>query len=98
MLSLLAIYPTAHKVEDLLKRQSLKTGCVLGYRVTTFPQITDALWREASIVRVIVGSIGERLALEEAITRVRARGPDLPFVPGAGVREHLLAFIHELKR
>jgi superfamily I DNA/RNA helicase len=97
MPSLLAIYPTAHKVEDLLKRQSLKTGCVLGYRLTTFPQITDALWREAGIIRAIVSSIGERLALEEAITQVRARLPDVPFVPGAGVREHLLAFIRELK-
>jgi superfamily I DNA/RNA helicase/RecB family exonuclease len=97
MLSLLAIYPTAHKVEDLLKRQSRRTGCILGYRLTTFPQVTDALWREASVLRVIVGSIGERLALEEAITRVRALGSDLPFVPGAGLREHLLAFIHELK-
>jgi RecB family exonuclease len=97
MFSLLAIYPTAHKVEDLLKRQTVKTGCVLGYRLSTFPQVTDALWREAGILRIIVGSIGERLALEEAINQVRGRSPGLPFVPGAGLREHLLAFIHELK-
>jgi len=97
MHSLLAIYPTAHKVEDLLKRQSLTKGCLLGHRAMTFPQVTDALWREASIMRVIVGPVGERLALEEAITRARARGVDLPFVPGVGVRDHLLGFIQKLK-
>jgi superfamily I DNA/RNA helicase/RecB family exonuclease len=97
MNSVLAIYPTAHKVEDLLKRESQAKGGLLGHRVTTFPQVTDALWREAGIARVIVGPVGERLALEEAITRARARGVDLAFVRGDGVRDHLLRFIRELK-
>ena len=95
--SVLAIYPTAHKVEDLLKRESLAHGCLLGHRLTTFPQVIETLWREAGIARVMLGPIGERLALEEAITRARARGVPLAFVPGVGVREHILRFIRELK-
>ncbi|MBV8774955.1 MAG: exodeoxyribonuclease V subunit gamma [Deltaproteobacteria bacterium] len=97
MYSLLAIYPTSHKVEDLLKRQSRVQRILLGHRVTTFPQITDALWREASIPRIPVGPAGEWLALEEAIGRVRTRGVEMPFVPGVGIRDHLLGFIHQLK-
>ena len=97
MHSVLAIYPTAHKVEDLLKRESQAKGCLLGYRVTTFPQVTDTLWREAGVARVTVGPMAERLALEEAVTRAGARGVDLTFVPGDGVRDHLLRFIRELK-
>lgn len=97
MYSLLAIYPTAHKVEDLLKRQSRVQRILLGHRVTTFPQVTDALWREAGIPRTPVGSAGEWLALEEAIRRTRARAIQMPFVPGLGIRDHLLGFIHEVK-
>ncbi len=69
MHSVLAIYPTAHKVEHLLKRESRAKGCLLGHRVTTFPQVTDALWRETGMVRTAIGPASERLALEEAITR-----------------------------
>src|SRR5215469_608426 len=97
MHSVLTIYPTAHTVEDMLKRESQAKGGLLGHRVTTFPQVTDALWREAGIARVTVGPVGERLALEEAFTRARARGLDLAFAPGDGVRDHLLRFIRELK-
>jgi ATP-dependent helicase/nuclease subunit B len=97
MHSVLAIYPTAHKVEDLLKRESQAKGCLLGHRVTTFPQVTGALWGEAGIARVTVGPVGERLALEEAISRARTRGVDLVCVPGDGVRNHLFHFIRELK-
>src|SRR5215469_11068365 len=97
MHSVLTIYPTAHTVEDMLKRESQAKGGLLGHRVTTFPQVTDALWHEAGIARVTVGPVGERLALEEAFTRARARGLDLAFAPGDGVRDHLLRFIRELK-
>ena len=97
MHSLLAIYPTAHKVDDLLKRESRAKGCLLGHRVTTFPQVTDALWRETGMMRTAIGPAAERLALEEAITRVRAGGVDLAFVPGEGTHNHLLGFIRELK-
>ncbi len=95
--SVLAIYPTAHKVEDLLKRQSRAKGILLGHRLVTFPQVTDSLWRESSVGRVTVGPMGEWLALEEALNRTRLRGIALPFIRGAGSRDHLLGFIRELK-
>src|SRR5260370_9417816 len=66
--SLLAIYPTARKVDDLLKRQS-REGCQMGHRVVTFPQLVDALWREYGADRVLLSAIGERIAVEEAIGR-----------------------------
>jgi superfamily I DNA/RNA helicase/RecB family exonuclease len=93
----LAIYPTAAKVEDLLKRESQAKTCLLHYRVTTFPQVTDALWREAGIARVEIGPLGERLALDGAIARARAQGVELACAPGAGVRDLLRRFIRELK-
>ena len=40
--SLLAIYPTARKVEEVLKQQS-RLGCRLGHKVLTFPQLIDGL-------------------------------------------------------
>jgi superfamily I DNA/RNA helicase len=97
MLSLLAIYPTAYKVEDLLKRRSQANGILLGHRITTFPQLIDILWRETAGAQVSIGSFAEGLALEEAITRVLRRGVRLPFAAGAGLRDHLLSFIRELK-
>ena len=97
MRSLLAIYPTAHKVEDLLKRQSREKRCLLAHRVMTFPQITEALRREADPMRGNVGPIGERLALEQAIRRAQSRGVDLASATGEGIRAHLLSFIRQLK-
>ncbi|MBV8452421.1 MAG: exodeoxyribonuclease V subunit gamma, partial [Deltaproteobacteria bacterium] len=97
MYSVLVIYPTAHKVENLLKRESQGKEGLFGHRVMTFPQLTDALWREAGIARMTIGPVGEWLALEEAVTRARTRGIDLALVPGDGVRDHLLRFIRELK-
>jgi hypothetical protein len=46
---------------------------------------------------VTIGPVGERLALEEAITRARARGVALASVRGDGIRDHLLRFIREFK-
>jgi ATP-dependent helicase/nuclease subunit B len=92
---MLAIYPTAHKVEDLLKRESRARHCVLDHRVTTFPQVTEALWREAGSGLVAIGPVGERLALEEALRRVRGVEPAL--IRGEGIRDHLLSLIRQLK-
>jgi ATP-dependent helicase/nuclease subunit B len=95
MRTLLAIYPTARKVEDLLKRASREAGCLMGYRVTTFPQVVDGLWREEADPRALTGAVGERLALEQAVARVRESGIEL--ADTAGMRERLLALIRQLK-
>ena len=42
----LTVYPTALKAESVLRQQARSLGCLLGPRVTTFPQLTDALARD----------------------------------------------------
>lgn len=94
-MNVLAIYPTARKVEDLLKRATRESGCIMGHRVMTFPQLVDALWRESDSDRPIVGTTGEWFALEEAIARTRAAG--IGIEPGPGLSQHLMAFVRGLK-
>jgi ATP-dependent helicase/nuclease subunit B len=92
---LLAIYPTARKVEELLKQQS-REGCRLGHRVMSFPQLVDGLWRECGRTRTLISRIGERMAVEEAVAKnAAALGATLP-VPG-GLTAHVLDVIHQLK-
>ncbi|HKV53218.1 MAG TPA: PD-(D/E)XK nuclease family protein [Candidatus Binataceae bacterium] len=92
---LLAIYPTARKVEDVLKRDSAGMGCLLAHRITTFPQLTDALLREITALPTVLGHAGERLALEQAIVRTGTSGDRFP--SGGGLRDRLLALIRQLK-
>ena len=42
----LVVYPTALKAESELRARARKHGCQLGHRVTTFPELTDALARD----------------------------------------------------
>jgi ATP-dependent helicase/DNAse subunit B len=91
--SLLAIYPTARKVEDLLKRQS-RQGCPMGHRVVTFPQLVDALWREYGTDRVLLSAIGERIAIEEAMGRAN----NIRDIAGqSGLTDHLHALVRQVK-
>jgi hypothetical protein len=41
----IALYPTARKVEDWLMRRS-RGRSLLDYPIMTFPQLVDRLWRE----------------------------------------------------
>jgi len=90
---LLAIYPTARKVEDLLKRQS-QEGCQMGHRVVTFPQLVDALWREYGADRVLLSAIGERIAIEEAIGRANNIGA---IAGRSGLTDYLHTLVRQLK-
>src|SRR5260370_40117794 len=91
--SLLAIYPTARKVDDLLKRQSWE-GCQMGHRDVTFPQLVDALWREHGADRVLLSAIGERIAVEEAIGRANNIGD---IAGQSGLTDYLHALVRQLK-
>jgi superfamily I DNA/RNA helicase len=62
----IALYPTARKIEDLLKRSS-REGTLLDYPVTTLPQLIDRLWREFGPRGAILDDLQERLAVAEAI-------------------------------
>jgi hypothetical protein len=92
--SLLAIYPTARKVADQLMRLSRGT-CLLGYRITTLPQIVDALWNESDDDRQSLSPIGERLVMREALARVATEGIGIELTEGIGDR--MLALIRRLK-
>jgi RecB family exonuclease len=93
--TLLAIYPTARKVEDVLKRASQVRSCVLGHHITTFPQLTEALWRESDAALIPLGAVGEMLALGEAIARVRGHDGYIP--GGPGFMTHLRVLMRQLK-
>ena len=93
--SLLAIYPTARKVNEILKQQS-RLVCRLGHRVLTFPQLIDSLYRDCPDRTQVLTPIAERLALEEALLRTPREVRDL-FPPGPGVIDHLLGLIREFK-
>src|SRR5271166_4528400 len=68
----LAIYPTARKVEQELRRMSdgkgRGEGCVMGHRIMTFPQLVEMLWRESGSSLRTIDAIGERLALDQFLT------------------------------
>ena len=77
MNKLIALYPTARKVEDWLKRHS-RGRTLLDYPIMTFPQLIDRLWREfgprgtmLDELQELVGLAG-KMVLDRDITQ-RAR-------------------------
>ncbi len=90
--STLAIYPTARKATDQLTRMS-RGGCVLGSRVTTLPQVVEALWRESVDPRTPLSEVGERLVALEAIAEAAPAG----IAATSGMADRLLALIRQLK-
>ena len=90
----LVIYPTARKVQDQLVRQS-RDRSLLGYRITTMPQVIEALWGETLDRRGSIDAIAERLMMREAVARFRAEEPQIEISPGAADR--MLSLIRQLK-
>ncbi|HVB78925.1 MAG TPA: PD-(D/E)XK nuclease family protein [Candidatus Binataceae bacterium] len=91
MNDVIALYPTARKVEDWLMRHS-RGGALLDYPIVTFPQLVDRLWREFGPRGALLDELQERLAAGEAMSAQRdalgaARG-------GAG---HVLGLIRQFK-
>ena len=92
---LLAIYPTSHKVEEVLKRET-RPGCRFGHKVLTFPQLMDGLYRQSPGRRPVLTPVAERLAVEEAIQQGPPEGRT-PFSASAGMLDHLVGLIREFK-
>ncbi len=88
----LSIYPTSHKVEDVLRRESAQ-GCAWDYRLFTFPQLVRRLWRECHDDRAAIDTAGERLIVEAALRA--AHNSELPLVPG--VIDHVHGLIRQFK-
>jgi hypothetical protein len=85
----LTIYPTTLKVTDHLIRLS-RAGAALGFRVTTLPQIADALWRETFDRRSPLSDVGQRLLIIEAMAPVTSNRPSLR-------AERILALVNQVK-
>lgn len=86
-----ALYPTARKVEDWLRRQS-RGRCLLGYRVMTFPQLADRLWREFGPRGALLDDSQERLAAREALALAGGA-----LGGGGAAADHLLGLIRQFK-
>ncbi len=69
--STLVVYPTALKVRDQLTRLS-RVSALLGHRLTTLPQVVEAIWLESDSRRAGLNSLGERLVMREIITRIQS--------------------------
>ncbi len=87
MNDVIALYPTARKVEDWLKRHS-RGRSLLDYPIMTFPQLADRLWREFGPRGVMLDELQERLAADEAMGDAR---------DALGSADHLLGLIRQFK-
>jgi hypothetical protein len=91
----LYVYPTALKAESVLRERARSDGCLLGHRVTTFPELTDALARDLGVTA--------RVLAPELAAFVLARVLDAPGTPAAfreprrGLVRELLRVVDELK-
>src|SRR5271170_5046669 len=92
---LIAIYPTACKVEEVLKQQT-RAASRLNHKVLTFPQLIDRLYRDCPDRHPVLSPLAERLALEEALQQTARAGRSF-FSLSAGLIDHLLGLIREFK-
>ena len=87
MNDVIALYPTARKVEDWLKRHS-RGRSLLDYPIMTFPQLVDRLWREFGPRGAMLDELQERLAAEEAMGGERE---------ALGSADHVLGLVRQFK-
>ncbi len=91
--SVLAIYPTGLKVEDVLVARARAGDPSLGHRFTTFPELMDALDREHSDARPVIADALATLVMRAAL-RDATRGRD---VERPGLAAAALRAVGELK-
>jgi ATP-dependent helicase/DNAse subunit B len=92
---LLAIYPSARKVEEVLKGEG-RSRCRFGYRAMTFPQLIDGLWRESGPDAALLSPVGERLVIEEVLHKPGTPRPE-KLIPTPGMTECILGLVREFK-
>ena len=91
MNDVIALFPTARKVEDWLIRHS-RGRSLLDYPIMTFPQLVDRLWREFGPRGALLDELQERLAAGEAMGDERAT-----LGGGRGSADHVLGLIRQFK-
>ncbi|MGH7905355.1 MAG: PD-(D/E)XK nuclease family protein [Candidatus Binataceae bacterium] len=95
MTGTLSIYPTAQKAEDVLKRGP--GMCQWDEKIFTFPQLIDRLWRDFGSTGTILSPIGERLAVEQALSAAK-NAQRTGLIARPGLITHILGLIRQLKR
>ncbi len=68
--AVLTIYPTALKVAAVLRARARGGNVSLGHRLTTFPELVDALDREIAGATPVVGEALATLAMHDALAEV----------------------------
>jgi RecB family exonuclease len=71
----LVVYPTALKAEGVLCERAREAGCLLDHRLTTFPQLTDALARDLGVAPRVLGPEMAAIVLARALERAAPPGP-----------------------
>ncbi|TMA78769.1 MAG: hypothetical protein E6J77_20760 [Deltaproteobacteria bacterium] len=91
---ILFVYPTALKAGTVLRDEARRRGPIVGARVTTFPQLTEALARD---LRVHARVLGPELATIILAQALDATDPRELRGAGRGLVGELLGTIEELK-
>ena len=91
----LYVYPTALKAASVLHERARSTGCLLGHRVTTFPELTDALARDLGAPARVLEPEMAAVVLARALARPGT--PAALRAPGRGLLHEVLAVIGELE-
>ena len=91
----LFVYPTALKVDDVARAAARSSGCLLGHRITTFPQLVDALAHDLGVGGRVLEPHLAAVVLARALQHLGPTGPLRS--PGAGLLRELLTLIEELE-
>jgi hypothetical protein len=91
----LFVYPTALKADDVARTAARAEGCLLGHRITTFPQLVDALSHDLDVGTRVLEPHLAAVVLARALER--AGLPGALHAPGAGLLRELLSLIEELE-
>lgn len=91
----LFVYPTALKADDVARAEARTNGCLLGHRITTFPQLLDALARDLGVGTRVLEPHLAAVVLARATERMAPAGTLRS--PGAGLLRELLSLIEELE-
>ena len=91
----LYLYPTALKAEAVLHESARMAGALLGHRVTTFPELTDALARELTPPARVLEPEMAAVVLAHALDRPGT--PEPLRAPRRGLAHELLGVIGQLK-
>lgn len=87
----LFVYPTALKADDVAHAAARSGGCLLGHRITTFPQLVDALARDLGVGTRVLEPHLAAVVLAQALDGGGAR------MPGPGLLRELLSLIEEFE-